>query len=244
MSRRRALRRILPPRLRSRLLVSLTFDDGTADHLPAGRMLTAHGLSGTFYVNSNRIGSGSGSETLDWEGVRELAAAGHEIGGHTADHVDLTSVPAAEAREQIVGDRLALEQRGLEPRSFAYPYGAWNAAACELAAASGYTSGRRAWGLAGGPSPGVATESVPPADAFAIRSAPTLERETTLEALKGLVLRAEREGGWLPLVFHGVAGGDGPYDLPEAVFGPFVEWLSKRRAAVSVRRVGDVVEGG
>jgi peptidoglycan/xylan/chitin deacetylase (PgdA/CDA1 family) len=235
MSPVRALRRLLPPRLRRRTLVSLTFDDGTADHLFAARLLAERGLTGTFYVNTDRVGGSS--NCLDWTGVEELASAGHEVGGHTSCHVDLSSASPDEAREEIAGDRRALVERGYEARSFAYPYGALSPAARELAAAAGYSSARRSWGLAGDG----ATESVPLLDPYAIRTVPSLERGVTPDELRRLVVRGEREGGWLPLVFHGVSGSGDRYDVGEAVFREFLDWLCGQ--PVRVLTVGDAVEG-
>jgi peptidoglycan/xylan/chitin deacetylase (PgdA/CDA1 family) len=238
------LRRLRRLRGRRSTVVSLTFDDGTTDHLLASRVLAEHGLAGTFYVNSGRVGSHG---RLAWDDVDELAAAGHEIGGHTVDHVDLTSVPPAEAGEQVARDRQAFLDRGYEARSFAYPYGEWNEAAREVVVGCGFASARRAWGLAGdGDSSQAATESIPPADAYAIRTPPSFETGTTLDDLVAPVLRAEGEGGWLPLVFHGVAEGAAGrgYDIEESVFRPFVAWLAGRLDRLAIRTVGDVVVGG
>src|SRR4051794_36982714 len=37
-------------------MVSLTFDDGTADEYQARSLLASHGMHGVFYVNSGRFG--------------------------------------------------------------------------------------------------------------------------------------------------------------------------------------------
>lgn len=223
------------------MVLSLTFDDGTADHLPAARLLTERGLAATFYLNSNHVESGP--PYLDWGQVAEIAAAGHEIGSHTADHVDLTRVAPEVAHEQLVSDRRALADRGFPAQSFAYPYGARSPEARSLVVESGYASARRAWGLAAdGDRSHPATESLPPLDAHAIRTVPSLERETTLEQLQMLVRAAERDGGWLPLVFHGIGADQGRYDVSSAVFRGFVDWLHERRDRVAVRTIGDVVQ--
>ena len=56
--------------------------------------------------------------------LRELAQAGHEIGGHTVDHTVLTTLTPEGAREQVARgrDRLAA-LLGRPIRSFAYPNG-------------------------------------------------------------------------------------------------------------------------
>ena len=82
------------------------------------------GLAGTFYVNSNLVGSAP--DRLDWDDVAAIAALGHEIGGHTSDHLDLTTLTPVEALAQIERDRTMLGARGQRPVSFAYPFGAFD----------------------------------------------------------------------------------------------------------------------
>ena len=83
-------------------IVSLTFDDGVADQAIAEAAMDAHGMHGTFYVNTNTINTGG---YLSWAQLTQFAAAGHEIGGHTLDHLDLTTIPVAQAQTQVCQDR-------------------------------------------------------------------------------------------------------------------------------------------
>ncbi len=56
--------------------------------------------------------------------LRELARAGHEIGGHTVDHTVLTTLTPEGAREQVARGRDQLAALlGRPIRSFAYPNG-------------------------------------------------------------------------------------------------------------------------
>lgn len=61
---------------------------------------------------------------LNWEEVEQLCAEGHEIGGHTVDHVILGRQSPQVRREQIANSVLDLERR-LHTRvmGFAYPNG-------------------------------------------------------------------------------------------------------------------------
>src|ERR1044072_1538623 len=90
--------------------VSLTFDDATADQLQALPMLSAHGLDATFYVNSARIGSSAFYMT--WSQLDEVAAAGNEVGGHSLDHQDLTTLSPAAQLSAICAARQPLPPRG------------------------------------------------------------------------------------------------------------------------------------
>lgn len=65
-----------------------------------------------------------GTRLLDWDELRELAAEGMDIGGHSMSHAVLTNLPLAEARREIAGCRDAIAERlGRAPRHFAYPNG-------------------------------------------------------------------------------------------------------------------------
>jgi peptidoglycan/xylan/chitin deacetylase (PgdA/CDA1 family) len=63
-------------------VISLTFDDAMATHLDnVGPILKKHGLQATFFVST---GSEAWRKRVkEWQ---QLAADGHEIGGHTVKH--------------------------------------------------------------------------------------------------------------------------------------------------------------
>jgi peptidoglycan/xylan/chitin deacetylase (PgdA/CDA1 family) len=61
---------------------------------------------------------------LDWDQVRELAAAGVEIGGHSHSHPQLDQVSDATLRFELIHCKeIVSDQLGTAPASFAYPYG-------------------------------------------------------------------------------------------------------------------------
>jgi peptidoglycan/xylan/chitin deacetylase (PgdA/CDA1 family) len=216
-------------------LVSLTFDDGISDQYSLRSLLAKHAMLATFYVSSGTVGMPG---VMTWSQLADLAADGHEIGGHSRDHVHLTSLSAGEARRQIEGDRQALLSRGFEVSDFAYPYGDHNASVEAIVRTCGYRSARRAWGL----SPIDKTrpnchrwypdlaESSPPVNGYAIRTIGPSASNTVAE-LKNLVTRAERNGGgWVTLVFHHVgdlADRDG-YVVSPQILASLLDWLAGR----------------
>ena len=127
-------------------IVSLTFDDGFGSQSVAPAMLDAHGMKGTFYVNSNTIGIGG---FLSWANLTDYQADGHEIAGHTLDHLDLSTIPIDQASAQICQDRTNLISHGINATDFAYPYGHGYEipAVVSLVKSCGYSSARRANGL-------------------------------------------------------------------------------------------------
>src|SRR5687767_16005368 len=86
-------------------VVSLTFDDGHASQHAVKDMLASHGMRGTFYVNSAKVGTSG--YYMTWAQLDAIAAGGNEIGGHTLTHVKLTdtALPEGEKRRQVCEDR-------------------------------------------------------------------------------------------------------------------------------------------
>ncbi|GGK07398.1 hypothetical protein GCM10010123_41630 [Pilimelia anulata] len=228
-------------------IVSLTFDDGVRGHLTeAAPLLNARGMRGTFYVNSGRIGATGFLSQADLEALR---AQGHEIGGHTTDHVDLPTLSADDQRREICDDRVALLDRGFAVRSLAYPYGDADATTKEIAADCGYNSAR---GVGGIKSPGTCAgcppvESAPPQRRHMTRASDSVKDTTTLADLQSYVTNAENAGGgWVQLVFHHVCANacGGVYTIDPALLGSFLDWLGARAGAGTVVKTVDDVVGG
>ena len=224
-------------------VVSLTFDDGFSGQAPAGEILSAAGLKGTFYLNSGLLDE-PGSLTL--RQAKELALAGHEVAGHTFSHPDIDTLDLEEARREICQDRVNLLGLGFEVTNFAYPF-ASGAAVKSLVQECGYNSGR---GLGGTYSEGCLNcppqESLRPADPNLLKAPQQVERDWTLANLQEEVTSAEAEGGWVILTFHGLC----PYecdwiDIDEQLFTEFVEWLTQRTTTANtvVRTVQEVIGG-
>lgn len=114
---------------------AITFDDGYLDNYTAAAPeLERQGLPATFFIASDFIGSQAvpwwdaelpfRPEWMSWDQVRELEAAGFEIGAHTRTHIDMGVTPVDETRAEVFGcqDRYAAEL--VRPvRHFSYPYG-------------------------------------------------------------------------------------------------------------------------
>ena len=228
----------------ARTVVSLTFDDANANQMAGAAILDKHGLDGTFYVPSGFVGS-SGYLTL--ANLNTLKANGHEIGGHTLTHPDLTAVPADEVRRQVCNDRAALTAWGFQVRSFAYPFASVNAAAKQVVKDCGYNSAR---GLGDLVSPasctGCATaETIPPADAFETRAPDQVETTWTLKNLQDIVTRAETRGGWTQITFHNVCASGCDISVTPTVLDQFSSWLKARTLVRNtvVQTVGATVGG-
>jgi peptidoglycan/xylan/chitin deacetylase (PgdA/CDA1 family) len=219
-------------------VVSLTFDDGTATEYQVRPMLSDHGMHATFYVNSSRLGTDS--YYMTWAQVDNLAADGNEIGGHTAYHIDLTQTDPTEAKREVCNDRKNLVDRGYGARSFAYPFGSYNAAAQTIVRDCGYNSARSTSQFVPPPS-----ETMPPQDPYAIRVAGSAATNVSLATLESFVTRVEQNGGgWAPLVFHQVCNACDGNSISAADLAAFLDWLHARQASgTQVKTVGEVIGG-
>ncbi|WP_199837670.1 polysaccharide deacetylase family protein [Streptomyces sp. NRRL S-1521] len=110
--------------------VLVTFDDGYEGvHRHALPVLAEHGFASTLFVSTGWLRGahdtgGALDFMLDWDQVRELAAAGAEIGGHSHTHPELDQLPGAELRHELRRCRdIVADELGARPLSFAYPYG-------------------------------------------------------------------------------------------------------------------------
>jgi peptidoglycan/xylan/chitin deacetylase (PgdA/CDA1 family) len=108
---------------------ALTFDDGLADNLEALVPLAADGVATTIFVVSGWLGKSyppaPWTRMLTEAELRELASArGIEIGGHTANHPDLSRLDYAAACRELVEGKARLEELlGIPVETAAYPYG-------------------------------------------------------------------------------------------------------------------------
>ena len=117
-------------------VVGNTFDDGYRNNLTnALPVLKRFGFSSTCYVVSGMLG-----KTNSWdlknnvvekplmtaEEVCEWISGGQEVGSHTRNHVNLSEMDAATARDEIRKSKEELEAlTGTACRHFCYPYGSY-----------------------------------------------------------------------------------------------------------------------
>jgi len=125
----------LPPRP-----MLITFDDGHVDNYTnAFPIMQKYGFTGTLYIVGNYIGI---DNYLNVDQIKEMAAAGWEVGSHTMNHLDLTALEPQRQRAEVVDSKIFLEQTlGVPIKTIAYPFGISNSSVIDYAHFAGYIAG-------------------------------------------------------------------------------------------------------
>jgi peptidoglycan/xylan/chitin deacetylase (PgdA/CDA1 family) len=231
--------------------VSLTFDDGyTKQYENALPALSAHGLHGTFFIISGEIETSS--QYMTWAQLHTLASAGNEVGGHGVLHEKLTTLTPAEAKREVCNDRVNLLNQGFQPTDFAYPNGASSPTIEAIVKECGYDGVRTVGGIVS-PFDEACTsgcpfsETIPPENAYFVRTPDSVVSTITLAQLEELVTQAEASGGgWVPIVFHNVCEpACEELSISPAELNAFLTWLNGQQesGAVAVKTMHEVIGG-
>jgi len=115
----------------------ITFDDGYADnYTTALPILKKHGFTATIFMVSSYI---DGEGFMSWSQLKELAANGWEIEGHTVNHPYLSRLDSGTVLKELQGSKELLENGlGHPVKFFAYPYGDLNAGVALAVERTGY----------------------------------------------------------------------------------------------------------
>lgn len=141
--------------------ISFTFDDGLRSTITQAKpVLAKYGLTGTSYVTTKCVGMTTVPNTcradpdvryMSWTQVKQLQAAGWEIGSHTQTHPYLASSDATDGQPNVLtpeqvaaelaGSKADLAAQGINAQTFSSPYGDYsNATLAQIA--QYYTSHR------------------------------------------------------------------------------------------------------
>ena len=131
---------------------ALTFDDGAAsDYTIAFPILRELGLRATFFVVPTLVGT---TGYVTWDQLREMVAAGMEVGSHSLTHPFVNTLDASGIRREFGESKAVIEQRlGCAVRSASLPRGWEPPGMRPILASLGYRAfctSRVAWWYPGG----------------------------------------------------------------------------------------------
>lgn len=106
--------------------LTMSYDDGVRFDMRLADIFDAHGIRGTFHLNSNYAMDGSDSWHLDAAQTRELAAR-HELSLHMHNHPFPTQLTLPLVAAEVQDNRRILEPlAGYPLRGMSYPFGDFN----------------------------------------------------------------------------------------------------------------------
>jgi peptidoglycan/xylan/chitin deacetylase (PgdA/CDA1 family) len=120
-----------------------------------------------------------------------LASKGHEIGGHTRNHLSLPSLSHDEQYAQIRGSYDDLVAQGFTPKTFAYPFGDENTTVHAVVQEAGFIGAR---GVVKGYSDSNSNR-------YALNDQ-HIESDVTLDMVKSYIDTAIQNNKWLILELH------------------------------------------
>lgn len=123
--------------------VILSFDDGWRNEYEhAFPLLKKYNMKGTFFIFTNPINRKE--HWMTWDEIKEMEAAGMEIGGHSRTHPMLTKIETDAALDkEISGSKKIIENHLGHPiYAFAYPFGLENERVRGAVGRAGYVVAR------------------------------------------------------------------------------------------------------
>jgi peptidoglycan/xylan/chitin deacetylase (PgdA/CDA1 family) len=171
--------------------ISLTFDDGTDDHIYyAVPLLEEMGFKATFYLITSNIN--------DWQAWDIIHEKGHEIGSHTVSHLNLKHLSLSEMEEELKKsyEIIIKNINGANCLSIAYPYGGVNDEIVHLSMKY-YIAGR------GARKSKNYINTYKTMNLFGLQSIGLWE-QTNIDQLNNLVQETINSKGWLIETVHGI----------------------------------------
>lgn len=117
--------------------ILITFDDGHLNNYTiAYPIMKKYGFSGVLYIVGEYIGV---SNYMNADQIKEMSLDGWEVGSHSMNHLDLTSLDRQQQQYEIVESRKLLEtELGIPIQTFAYPFGIYDQTVINLTYSAGY----------------------------------------------------------------------------------------------------------
>lgn len=200
-------------------LVSINIDDGwKSTYENAIPILNAAGFRADSFIITDRLAPDDFPGYVKAADVLAMQASGHRIGAHAKSHPDLTTLSAADAKDEIVGSKLALEAIGVNPVNlFSYPYGAYNSSIVQTVKDAGFIGARSSDG-------GYNTKTQ---DRYVLRRQP-MTNKTAFSDIQRYIDTAVANRSWVILLFHEVDRSGNAYAVTPELFQQTVDYLKSK----------------
>ena len=229
----------------NRGFVSINFDDGYqsmyANGLP---IFDAAGLRTTQYIITQHVGT---DEYVSWDEVHTMLDHGHEIGNHTRTHPFLTTLPLAQAQDEIIGAQQDFQAQGITPLTLAYPYGNYNTAVENIVKAGGFRGARSSdlgydcnllFALPSACHNGAFSND----PLFLYSEAAEADMNTTIDDITGWIDYATANKLWLIILLHRVDEDGNPISVSHQLLQQMVDYLVQHQTYVVTNSEGMIIE--
>lgn len=195
--------------------VMITFDDGGATQYSEGYVyMNSAGLKGTLYAVTDLVDDTGYVTTAN---LTTMYNAGWDIGNHTSDHTDLTSLSQGDAQTKLTTARDWLNNAGFTraSRHVGYPFGAQNATVLAAMDAVDMLTGRTITEALG---------VVPTHSPYTLNGY-ILDKTKSLAQAEALVDSAVSGNKLLTVYIHNINGSPGDNDLSIVTFQGFIDYI-------------------
>ena len=198
-------------------MVTLSFDDSwLSQYTTALPIVEAAGIKATFYLTTEPI-------QKFWSGfmttaqVKDLVVRGHEIGGHTVTHNNLTNLSSSKVTQELVNSKNYLQNlTGASVTALAYPYGAYSNTVKNAAKNAGYTTAR---------SVEEDTLNLPTTDKLVLKGL-IPELNTPMSQVKAAIDEAKAKKQWLIIGLHEINNSGDQYSNTPAQLQEIVNYIT------------------
>jgi glycosyltransferase involved in cell wall biosynthesis/peptidoglycan/xylan/chitin deacetylase (PgdA/CDA1 family) len=208
-----------------RPLISFTFDDFPRSALlVGGAILNRLGLAGTYYAAFGLMGEETPSgQIFSLEDLNTLFDQGHELGCHTFSHSNSWETSPREFENSIIKNRVALGELfpGREFQSFSYPISLPRPLS-KARTARHFLSSR-----GGGQTINVGNVDLNQLSAYFLEKS-----RNSIETIKKIIDRNQRERGWLIFATHDISDSPTPFGCTPEFFENVVKYAISSGAQI------------
>ncbi len=205
--------------------VTFTFDDVPSTGFINGvEILNNAGKKGTFYVSINLLGN-----FFKLEDLNNCINSGHELGCHTYEHKNLSTLKSGEIKYQIDKNQEAMKEinDNVTFENFSFPKGA-KSITSKCVVSKRFKSCR-------GTERGFNVKKV---DVNNLRTIPLYERRKKLKKIKRTLNKFDKSGGWLIFYTHDIQENFTKYGCSKEYFKSVVaECINRGYEIITVKEM-------
>jgi len=225
------------PQLFAEPLVSVTFDDGWASAYNNGLPLLSK-----YHVRTTQFllpGEFDDPNYASIDQAHSMKKAGHEIGSHTVDHKNLTTLDETDVNNQLEVSKSMLQKENLVPAhvNFASPNSAVNDQVIQSVKKS-YASHRNTLADIGNGMTAADVNLGPVLPRYSIIGF-SVRNNTTIDQIKQALDYTKKHNGWLVLVYHQVDDSNELFSINKSTFESQLRLVAQSK--IKIVTIGDVM---